>query len=110
MLACPANLWLINRYHATNGYGAKMSPRNQSVALTESQLHVIDPTNPSSALNDGVEDRLHVRRRAADDAQHFRRRSLMLESLAQFRIAFLNFFEQADVLNRDDSLRSKGFE
>ena len=54
-----------------------MSPRNRSVALAESQQHVIDPANPRSALDDGVEDRLHVRRRAADDAEHLGRCRLM---------------------------------
>ena len=71
-----------------------MSPRNHSVPLAESQHHVIDPTNPGGALDDGVEDRLHVRRRAADDAKHLGRRCLMLQRLAQFRIALLDLLEQ----------------
>ena len=37
------------------GYGTKMSPRNHSVPLAESQQHVIDPANPRGALDDGVE-------------------------------------------------------
>ena len=53
------------------------------------EAHVIDPTNPCCALDDGVEDRLHVRRRAADDAEHLGRCRLMLQSLAQFCIALL---------------------
>ena len=61
-----------------------MRPRNKIVALTESKHHVIDPTNPCGALNDGVEDRLHVRRRAADDAQHLGGCGLMFKRLAQF--------------------------
>ena len=85
-----------------------MSPRNQSVSLAESQHHVIDPTNPRRALDDGVEDRLHVRRRAADDAEHLGRCRLMLQRLAQFCIAFLQFFEQAHVLDGDDSLIGEG--
>ena len=44
-----------------NGYGTKMRPRNHHVPLAESQHHIIDPTNPGGALDDGVEDRLHVR-------------------------------------------------
>ena len=32
-----------------------MSPRNHNVTLTKSQHHVIDPTNPRGALDDGVE-------------------------------------------------------
>ena len=57
-----------------------MSPRNHSVSLVESQHHVIDPANPGGALDDGVEDRLHVRRRAADDAEHLGGCRLMLQA------------------------------
>ena len=111
MLAHPAKLWLINTdLDAANGYGTKMSPRNHHVALAESQQHVIDPTNPSGALDDGVEHRLHVRRRAADDAEHLGRRRLMLQRLAQFRVAFLQFLEQPHVLDGDHRLIGKGFE
>ena len=85
MLAHPAILWLINTdLDAANWYGTKMSPRNQIVPLAESQHHVIDPTNLGCALDDGVEHRLHVRGRAADDAEHLGRRRLMLQGLAQF--------------------------
>ena len=67
-----------------------MSPRNHDVPLAESQHHVIDPTNPRRALDDGVEHRLHVRRRAADDAEHLGRCRLMLQGLAQFCVALLS--------------------
>ena len=87
-----------------------MSPRNHDVPLAESQHHVIDPANPCRALDDGIEHRLHVRRRAADDAEHLGRRRLMLQCLAQFRVAFLEFFEQPHVLDGDDRLVGEGFE
>src|SRR5262249_25248283 len=109
MLAYPANLWLINRYHATNGYGAKMSPRNQSVTLTESQLHVIDPTNPGRALDDSIKHRLYVRGRTADDAKHFGGRRLMFQGLTEFGVALLDLLEQAHVFNRDHCLVGEGF-
>ena len=110
MLAHPAKLWLINTdLDAANGYGTKMSPRNHSVPLAESQHHVINPTNPRGALDDGVEHRLHVRRRAADDAEHLGRRRLMLQRLAQFRVALLKFLEQSDVLDGDNRLVGEGF-
>ncbi len=54
---------------------------------TKSQHHVINPTNPRRALDDGVEDRLHVRGRAADDPEHFGRRRLMLHGA--IRVEFL---------------------
>ena len=68
MLAHPAKLRLINTdLDAADGYGTKMSSRNHNVTLVESQNHIIEPTNPRGALDDGVEHRLHVRRRAADE-------------------------------------------
>ena len=87
-----------------------MSPRNHSVPFAESQHHVIDPTNPRGALDDGVEDRLHVRGRAADDAEHLGRRGLMLQRLAQFRVALLDLLEQPHVLDGDDRLVGEGLE
>jgi hypothetical protein len=61
VLAYPAILWLINTdFDPCNGYGTKMSLRNHHVAIAESQHHVIDPTNPSGALDNGIEHRLHV--------------------------------------------------
>ena len=90
MLPHPARPWFINTdLDAAKGYRTKMSPRNHRVPFGESQHHVIDPTNPGGALDDGVEDRLHIRGRAADDAEHFSRSGLMLQSFAQFCVAFL---------------------
>ena len=81
-------MWRISTdLNAADGHGTKMSPRQPSVSLVESQYHVIDPTNPCGALDDGVEDRLHVRRRAADDAEHLGRCRLMLQGFPQFRVA-----------------------
>ena len=87
-----------------------MGPRNHNVPLMESQHHVIDPANPRGALDDGVEHRLHVRRRAADDPEHLGRCRLMLQGLAQFGVALLEFFEQPDVLDGDHGLVGEGFE
>jgi hypothetical protein len=71
MLAHPANVRSVNTcLDGTDGHGAKMSPRNHHVPSLKSQVYVIYPTNPAGALDDGVEDRLHVRGRAADDAKH----------------------------------------
>src|SRR5262245_48926564 len=87
----------------------KMPPRDHRVSFTESQYHVIDPTNLCCALDDGIEHRLHVCRRAADDAEHLSRCRLMLEGLAQFGVAFLDLIEQSDVFDCNDCLISKGF-
>ena len=70
-----------------------MSSGNQIFALLKSQQHIIDPTNSRGALDDGVEHRLHIRGRAADDAEHLGRRRLMLQRLAQFGIALLEFLK-----------------
>ena len=111
MLAHPAILWRIDTdLDAANGYGTKMSSRNHCVPLAESQHHVIDPANPCRALDDGVEHRLHVRRRAADDAEHLGRRRLMLQRLAQFRVALAEFLEQAHVFDSDHRLVGEGLE
>ena len=87
-----------------------MSPRNHIFPFAESQHHIINSTNPRRAFNNGVEDRLHVRGRAADNAEHLGRCRLMLQRLAQFRIARLAFFEQPRVLNGNDRLVGEGFE
>src|SRR5262245_64236760 len=75
----------------------------------ESQHHVINSTNASSTLNNGVEHRLHVRRRAADDAKHLGCCRLMLQCLPQFRIALLDLLEQPHVLDGDHRLIGEGF-
>src|SRR5262249_48524536 len=92
------------------GYGTKMSPPNQTVPLAESQHHVINPTNPGRALNDGIKDRLHVRRRTTDDPKHLGRCSLMLQCLAQFCVALLDLLEQPDIFDGDYGLVGEGFE
>src|SRR5262249_37620266 len=110
MLANPAMVWLINiDLDAANRDGTKMRPRRHNVPVAESQQHVINPANSRCALDDRVEDGLHVRRRAADDTEHFSRCRLMLQGLVQFRVAFLDFLEQPHVLNGDDSLRGESF-
>ena len=79
MLAHPEKPWAVNiDLDASNRYGSKMSPHNHGIPLVESQHYVIDPTNPGGAFDDGVEDRLHVRRRPADDAKHLGGCRLML--------------------------------
>src|SRR5262249_11246023 len=87
VLAYPANVWLIcTDLAAENGHGTKMSPRNPTVPLVESQHHVINPANPSGALHDGVEHRLHVCGRSADDAEHFGGCPLMVPGPTPFGV------------------------
>src|SRR5215831_16385882 len=104
-------MWLINTdLNTTKRYRPKMGSLNHNVLLPESQKHVINPTNPRGALDDCVKHRLHVGRRAADDAEHLGRCRLMLQSLAQFRVALLEFLKQPHIFDGDDGLVSKGFE
>src|SRR5215470_898036 len=111
VFAYPMEIWLINaNLNASDGKGAKMSAGSHYVFFAQSQNDVIDPANLCGALDDGVEDRLHVRRRAADDAEHLGRCRLMLQGLTQFRVALLDLLEQSHVLDGDDGLVGKGFE
>src|SRR4029450_1230476 len=111
VLAHPANLWSIDTdLPADIKYGTKMSPRNHSVPLAEPQQHGINPTNPGGARDGGGQHRLHVGGRPADDAEHLGCRRLMLQGLAQFCVAFLQFFEEPYVLDGDDGLIGEGFQ
>ena len=54
MLPNPAMLWLINiNRHAASGHGDENEPssRHHEVSITESQHHVINPTNLCGALD-----------------------------------------------------------
>ena len=87
----PTELRLINAdLDAASGYGTKMSPRYHSVSFMESQHYIVYPANPRGALDDGIQHRLHVRGRAADDAEHLGRCRLMLQGLPQFCVASCN--------------------
>src|SRR5262245_30270190 len=87
-----------------------MGPRYHNVPLMESQYRVINPTNPSGALDDGVENRLHIRRRAANDTEHLGCCSLMFQGLSQFCVALLDLLEQPHVLDGDHCLIGEGLE
>src|SRR5688572_6308498 len=108
LLAQPARYRLVDTYLDTSrSYRTKMSPQNHSIAFAESQHHVINSTNLSSARHNRIEHRLHISRRAADDAEHFGSRCLMLQGLAQFRVALLDLLKQPDVFDGDGRLVSK---
>ncbi len=69
-----------------------MGPHDHIILFSESQDYIIDPTNPRRALDDGVEDRLHVRRRPADDAEHLCRCRLMLQRFGELTLTILRLF------------------
>src|SRR5262249_8946398 len=87
-----------------------MPARNHYVALSEPQHHVINPTNPGGALHDGIENRLHVRRRAANDTENFGRCGLMFQCLAHSGNALLRLLEQPYVFDGDYGLVGQSFE
>ena len=61
-------------------------------------------------VEDLVEDRREVGRRARDDAEDLRGGRLLLEGLAQIPVARLQLLEEAHVLDRDDRLRGERLE
>ena len=88
----------------------QIGPEESYGPLAKLQRHVINPTNPRGALNDGVEDRLYVGGRAADDTEDFGGGCLMLQGLTQFCVALLDLFEQAYIFDSDDRLVGEGFD
>src|SRR5262249_27910000 len=83
MLVHPAILWPINRHlDASDGNWTKVSARNQFGPLPEPQDHVINPANFRRALDNSIEDWLHIRRRTADDAEDLGGCGLILQCLA----------------------------
>ena len=83
MLAHPAKLWRID----TNSTGRWVSDQNEPAKPVlfpswSRSMHVINPTNPRGALDNGIEDRLHIGRRAANNAEHLGRCRLMFQRLA----------------------------
>jgi hypothetical protein len=79
MLARPAIFWCVNTdLVARHRYRPEMSPCNHHVAVAKAQYHIVNPANLCRALDNGIKDRLHIRGRAADDAEHLGCRRLML--------------------------------
>ena len=64
----------------------------------------------AAVSDDGIEDRLQIERRAADDVQHIARRGLILERLRQLARARLHLLEQPRVLDGDHGLVGEGLQ
>jgi hypothetical protein len=95
MFTHPAIPWFINRYFAAavaNGYLAEVSPYHHRIRFAQPQHHVINPTNSCSAFNDGIEHRLHVRRRAADNAEYLGCSCLMFQRFGELTLAIFQLF------------------
>ena len=63
---------------------------------------------PRRGFDEGIEHRLQIEGRAADDLEHVRGRGLLLERLAQLRGPRLDLVEQPHVLDRDHRLVGEG--
>src|SRR5216683_2119077 len=81
--------------------------RTKNIAFTDEEQEVVGATKPGRAGDQRLEDGLHVRRRAADDAQDLSRRRLLLEGLGEVAVPHLQLLEQADVFDGDDRLVGK---
>jgi hypothetical protein len=95
---------------AGNNYRTKMSLCSYHIALAESQNYVINTANPRGALDNGIEDRLHIGGWTADDAEHLGSRRLMLQGFTQFRVALLDFLKQSYILDGDNGLVGEGLQ
>ena len=71
---------------------------------------VCAPSKRTALLEDRVEHRLDIRRRAADDAQDLAGGGLLLERGGQVAVARLELSEQAHVLDGDHGLVGEGLE
>ena len=78
--------------------------RAERVAFEQEQVAELGLADARRVLQHGIEHRLKLARRAADDLQHLRGRGLLLQRLAQIVGALLQFVEQPRVLDGDDGL------
>jgi hypothetical protein len=66
-----------------------MSPSNYRFTLDEAQYDIVSSTYSSRTLNDGVEHRLHVASRPADDVEHLAHCRLVPQGFGKLPIARL---------------------
>src|SRR5215470_2684383 len=78
---------------------------------------VVEPDNAEyglaqarGALNNRIEHRLSIGRRAADDVKHLARRGLMFKRFAELARARLHLLEESHILDRNHRLVSKSRE
>ncbi len=65
---------------------------------------------PRGILDEGVEHRLQIERRAADRLQHLAGRRLLLQRFRQLVVAYLYLREEPHVLDRDHGLAGEGLQ
>jgi len=93
-----------------DGDRAVMSDEQKLLAVPAEDGGVERLAQAGGALRDGVEHRLDVCRRAADDAQDLAGRRLLLQRFREIAVPRLQLLEQAHVFNGDDRLVREGLE
>ncbi len=97
----------------------ELAVRGGSPVLREEPEHLaveprdegpLGPGQPGRVLDQGLEHRLQIERRAADHLEHFAGRGLLLQGEPQLGVPRLQLGEQADVLDRDHRLVGEGLE
>ena len=98
--------------HGLQPLRGELVPGNvvQELAVVAEHGAVRAPAQCDGTAHDRVEHRLHIGRRAADDAQDLGRRGLPLEGLGELAVAGLQLVEEPRVLDRDDRLVGEGLE
>ena len=71
---------------------------------------VLGVAESRGVLRNGVQHRLEVRRRTADNPEDLAGGGLLLQRLGQLSVPSLNLFEQADVLDGDHGLVGEGLD
>src|SRR6516225_10125534 len=79
----------------------------QKLTIETADGRSISPTQPDRAFGNGFKHRLKVKRRAADDLQHFRRGGLLFQGFGEVGCALAQFVQQSRILNGDDGLIGK---
>src|SRR5262245_7132720 len=79
------------------------------VCIVQVQYGELCTTEPGRIRQHGLEHRLQLAGRAADDLQHLRGRRLLLQRFRELARARLHLIEQPHVLDRDHRLVGEGF-
>src|SRR5262245_14331836 len=82
----------------------------EKLAVVELYGAILGAAQAEGARRDDLEDRLGVGLGAADSAQHLSGRRLPGKRIGQLGVPQLQFLEQPDILDRDDSLVGEGLE
>src|SRR5215469_4255986 len=84
-----------------------LSSRNSGTART-AWMPSSNPPRTGGGFDHGIQHRLHIRGRSADDVEHIAGRGLVFERFFEVARARLQFAEQPRVLDCDDRLVGEG--